>query len=150
MKLARRTSESESPSRAMTDPFRVFEEFFRDWSSLSPAFEGAGYRPATDIYEKDGNLIVKAEVPGIGEKDIELKLEGNVLTLRGERKREDEDHGENYHRRESVYGVFSRSFTLPETVDRDKIEANFKNGVLTITIPQKPEVKPRAIPVKIH
>ena len=82
----------------------------------------------------------------MNQKDIELKLEGNVLTLKGERKLLKEDDS-NYHRLETFYGVFSRSFTLPETVDRNNIKADYKDGILTITIPQKPEIKARAIPV---
>ena len=86
---------------------------------------------------------MRAEVPGVNEKDIELKLEGNILTLKGEKKQEHEEERNNYHRMESFYGSFTRSFTLPDTVDRDHIKADYKNGILTVTIPQKPEVRPR-------
>jgi len=103
--------------------------------------------PAVDILEKDGTLLLRAELPGVNEKEIDLKLEGNLLTLRGEKKIEKSEDNDNYHRIESYQGSFSRSFKLPETVDRDKIKAECKNGVLTVTIPQKPEVKPRDIPV---
>jgi HSP20 family protein len=106
--------------------------------------------PSVDILEKDGNLILRAELPGLTEKQIDLKVEGNTLILKGERKMENEDKKSNYHRIESSYGSFTRSFMLPETVDLDKINAEYKNGVLTITLPQKPEVKPREIPVSIH
>jgi HSP20 family protein len=104
--------------------------------------------PPVDILEKDGNLILRAELPGMSEKDIELKLEGNVLTLKGERKLEKEEDRQNFHRMESFYGTFSRSFTLPDTVDPDKISADYKNGILTVTVPQKPEAKARSIQVK--
>jgi len=106
--------------------------------------------PSVDILEKEGNLILRAELPGMTEKEIDLKVEGNTLTLKGERKMENEDKKSNYHRVESSYGSFTRSFTLPETVDLDKINAEYKNGILTITLPQKPEVKPREIPVSVH
>ena len=81
---------------------------------------------------------------------FELKLEGNILTLKGERKMENEDEKGKYHRIESYYGSFTRSFRLPDTVDYEKINAEYKNGVLKVTIPQKPEVKPREIPVSVH
>jgi HSP20 family protein len=107
------------------------------------------WAPPVDVLERDGNLILRAEIPGMEEKDIDLKLEGNLLTLRGERKFEQENR-DNYHRVESFYGTFMRSFTLPDTVDREKIKAEYKNGVLTVTVPQKPEVRPREIPVSTH
>ena len=106
--------------------------------------------PSVDILEKDGNLILRAELPGMTEKQIELKLEGNTLIIKGERKMENEDEKSNYHRIESFYGSFTRSFRLPDTVDFDKINADYKNGVLTVTIPQKPEVRPREIPVSVQ
>ena len=84
------------------------------------------------------------------EKQIDLKLEGNTLTLKGERKMENEDKKSNYHRVESFYGTFTRSFRLPDTVDYEKISAEYKNGVLTVTLPQKPEVRPREIPVSVQ
>jgi HSP20 family protein len=129
----------------------LFDEFLTEWPFRSAFRETArSWTPAVDILEKDGNLILRAELPGVNEKEIDLKLEGNVLTLRGERKLEDEQENNNYHRRESFYGTFSRSFTLPETVDRDHIKADYKSGVLTVTIPQRPEVKPREIPVSVN
>src|SRR5262245_47663145 len=126
---------------------RIFEEFFSDAPFRSNAEGTPSWRPAVDILEKGGNLVLRAEVPGMNQKDIELKLEGNVLTLKGERKLAEQDDSKPYHRLETSYGAFSRSFTLPETVDRDNIKAEYRDGILTITIPQKPEVKPRVIPV---
>ena len=130
---------------------RLFEEFFNDFpfgGSLPETRES--WMPSVDILEKDGNLILHAELPGMTEKQIDLKLEGNTLTLKGERKMENEDTKSNYHRIESFYGSFTRSFRLPDTVDLGKINAEYKNGVLTITLPQKPEVKPREIPVSVQ
>ncbi len=127
---------------------RLFEEFFNDFpfAGYFPSTRDS-WTPAVDILEKDGDLILRAELPGMTEKQIELKLEGNTLTLKGERKMENEDKKSNYHRLESFYGSFMRTFRLPDTVDMDKISADYKNGVLTVTLPQKPEVKPREIPV---
>jgi HSP20 family protein len=129
----------------------LFDEFFHGFpfgDSFPESRES--WIPSVDILEKDGNLILRAELPGLTEKQIDLKVEGNTLTLKGERKMETDDKKSNYHRVESSYGSFTRSFQLPETVDLDKINAEYKNGVLTITLPQKPEVKPREIPVSIH
>jgi HSP20 family protein len=130
---------------------RLFEDFFNDFPFSSSFSEnGENWRPSVDILEKDGNLVLRAELPGMSEKQIELKLEGNTLTLKGERKMEKEDDKANYHRVESFYGSFTRSFRLPDTVDAEKISADYKNGVLTITIPQRPEVRPREIPVSVQ
>jgi HSP20 family protein len=103
-----------------------------------------------DILEKDGNILLRAELPGMTEKQIELKIEGDTLTLKGERKMDSEDKSDSYRRVESFYGSFARTFRLPDTADAEKISADYKNGILTVTIPKKPEVKPREIPVSIH
>jgi HSP20 family protein len=129
----------------------LFDEVFNSFPLGNSFLESReSWVPSVDVLEKDGNLILRAELPGLTEKQIDLKVEGNMLTLKGERKMEKEDEKSNYHRIESSYGSFTRSFQLPETVDLDKINAEYKNGVLTITLPQKPEVKPREIPVSIH
>ena len=122
----------------------LFEEF-----PFGVSFE-KGLTPAVDILEKDGNLILRAELPGMTEKEIDLKIDGNVLTLSGERKLENEEKRDNYRRIERSYGSFSRSFTLPEPADREKVKAEYKNGVLTVTIPLKPEAQPRAVPITIQ
>jgi len=122
----------------------LFEDF-----PFGVSFE-KGMVPAVDILEKDGNLILRAELPGMREKEINLKLDGNVLTFSGERKLENEENRDNYRRIERSYGSFSRSFTLPETADREKVKAEYKNGVLTVTIPLKPEAQPRAVPIAIQ
>ena len=146
MRLIPFVRRSEVPSTT-----RLFEEFFNDFPFSGSLFEdGNRWTPSVDIMEKEGNLILRAELPGLSEKQIDLKLEGNTLTLKGERKMENEDKEEMYHRVESSYGSFTRSFRLPETVDTDKIRADYKNGILTVTIPQKSEVKPREIPVSVQ
>ena len=141
---------NEMQLRPFPEVSRLFENPFNDTPALSSFLSRTeGWIPAVDILEKDGNLVLRAELPGVTEKDIELKLEGRVLTIKGERKFEAEEAKQNYHRIESSYGSFTRSFTLPDTVDTDKIKADFKNGILSVTIPQKPEVRPREIPVSI-
>jgi HSP20 family protein len=89
--------------------------------------------------------VLTAEVPGLSEKDVEIKIEDNVLSLQGERKLEKETREENYHRIERAYGAFYRSFTLPNYIDQDKIKAEHENGVLKITMPKKAELKPRKV-----
>lgn len=146
MKLVPFVRRSEVPSTT-----RLFEEFFSDFPFSGSLFEdGDRWTPSVDIMEKEGNLILRAELPGLSEKQIELKLEGNTLTLKGERKMENEDKKGTYHRVESCYGSFTRSFRLPDTVDTNKIHADYKNGILTVTIQQKSEVKPREIPVSVQ
>lgn len=105
------------------------------------------WAPAVDIYEDENQLVLTAEVPGIDEKDIEIKLEDNTLSIHGERKMEKETKEENYHRIERAYGSFYRSFTLPNYIDQEKIQAEHENGVLKITMPKRPELKPRKVKI---
>jgi HSP20 family protein len=105
----------------------------------------SSWAPAVDIYEDETQLVLTAEVPGINEKDIEIKLEDNTLSIHGERKMEKETKEENYHRIERAYGSFFRSFTLPNYIDQDKIRAEHENGVLKITMPKREELKPRKV-----
>ncbi len=107
--------------------------------------------PAVDIFENDKHeLVLRAELPGIDRSDIDLRVENNMLTLRGERKREKEVRDEQYHRVERVYGTFSRSFTLPSTVDAGHVSADYRDGVLTVVLPKREEAKPRQIQVKVN
>ena len=147
MRLIPYVRRSETPAGLWPESSSLFEEFFNNPFRSPLSRSNDRWLPAVDILEKEGNLILRAEIPGVDEKDIDLKLEGNVLTLKGEKKLQNEEQRNDFHRVESFYGSFTRSFTLPETVDRDHIKAEFKNGVLIITVPQKPEVKPREIPV---
>lgn len=128
-------------------PFRMFEDFFNDWAFRSmESRRGETWTPAVDVVEKDGNLHLMVSLPGLSEKDIELKVEGQVLTIKGERKSQ-EFEGYTYHQQESYYGTFARSFTLPDSTDLDNIKADYKNGILNVLVPQKPEIKPRTIKV---
>ena len=151
--MAPRITRSESREKQRgaypASPFRLFEDFFNDWAFRSlEGRRGESWTPAVDIVERDGNLHLMASLPGLSEKDIELKVEGQVLTIKGERKSQESD-GFTYHQQESYYGPFSRAFTLPDSTDLENIKADFKNGILTITVPQKPEVKHRTIRVNI-
>ncbi len=108
----------------------------------------AMWAPPVDIYEDKESITLKAEVPGVKTDDLHVTVENNVLTIRGERRMEKEEKKENYHRVERVYGTFTRSFALPNTVLTDKIDADTKDGVLTLRLPKKSEVQPRRIEVK--
>lgn len=107
--------------------------------------------PPVDIYENaNQEIVLKAELPGISREDIDLRVENNTLTLRGERKRDTEVKQEQYHRIERSYGSFSRSFSLPSRIDTEKVRADFKEGVLSIVLPVKAEAKPRQIEVAVN
>ena len=125
---------------------RLFDDTGRGWRSDEPAAT-TSWSPSVDIFETEGEIIVKAELPGLERKDIVLHLENNVLTLRGERKFEKETKEENYHRIERSYGNFSRSFSIPATVDDEKIRADYKDGVLKIALPKKEQAKPKQIKI---
>ncbi len=112
--------------------------------------ESLGWTPATDIYEDEDGLSLKFELAGLEPKDVDIRFENGVLTIKGERRLENEDKKENYHRVELSYGSFNRSFSLPPTVDADKIEAHSKSGVLVVHLPKKAEAKPKSIQVKVN
>jgi len=130
---------------------RIFEDAFRGQGRASGEEDwlGGSWAPPVDIYEHDGNLVLKAELPGIDPKDVDVRVENNVLTLRGERKFDGEVKRESCHRVERAYGTFSRSFTLPNVVDTQAIKAEFKDGVLRVTMPKREEAKPKQIQVQI-
>jgi HSP20 family protein len=110
---------------------------------------GGSWAPAVDIYEKDGNIVLKAELPGLDPKDVDVRVENNILTLRGERKFDNEVKRDSYHRVERAYGTFTRSFTLPNVVDTGNIKADFKDGVLHVVLPKKEEAKQRQIQINV-
>jgi HSP20 family protein len=107
----------------------------------------SNWAPAVDIYETGNELVLTAEVPGIDEKDIEIKVEDNTLTLKGERKFEKETKEENFHRLERSYGSFFRAFSLPNSIDPDRIQAEHENGVLKIIMPKRQELKPKTVKI---
>lgn len=107
----------------------------------------SSWSPSVDIYETEDSLILSAEVPGIEDKDIEVKLEDNTLTLKGERTFEKETEEENYHRIERSYGSFHRSFSLPNYIDQEKIKAEHEHGVLKVIMPKRKELKPKKVKI---
>ena len=134
-------------------PFREMEEWERRFEDLlgRPMWrlpvEEIGWMPAVDVLEKDDKFVVKAELPGMKEEDINVSVVGDTLTIKGEKKTETEVKEEDYYRCERSYGSFYRSIPLPSTVDSAKIEASYEDGVLEVTLPKAPEVKPKKIAV---
>jgi HSP20 family protein len=144
-------------------PLQEFTSLQRQMNRLFDAFSGetslmpfednlSGWElgpPPVDIYEDDQKLTIKVEVPGIDEKDIKVETENNLLTVHRERRLEKDIKEENFRRMERHYGAFSRSFTLPSTVDPQKIEANYAHGVLAIQMPKRAEARPKQIKVNV-
>src|SRR6202790_2964892 len=126
---------------------RLFNESFRTHAEESAMTTWA---PAVDIYETPNELVVKADLPDVNEKDIDVRVENNLPTIRGERKFEKSVSEENYLRIERTYGSFSRSFSLPNTVNSEAIGAEYKNGVLTVNLPKREESKPRQVKVTVN
>ena len=123
---------------------RLFDNFLGGLPSLTGLRQGFplehGLTPTLDVKENEKEIVVKADLPGIDEKDINLTIHDGVLSLRGEKKSERTDERENYHIMERSHGSFQRSIRLPETIDEDKVEARFDKGVLTVTLPKRPEM----------
>lgn len=113
------------------------------------AFENAVWSPLTDIIEEKDNFVLRLDLPGLDKEDVKINFANGTLSVNGERKFENETKDKNYHRVERAYGKFYRSFTLPKEVKQEKIDANFKNGQLTIVIPKAEEVKPKEIEIKV-
>src|SRR6202142_3804476 len=127
---------------------RAFRESYTG-ANHDESLTTSSFAPAVDVYEDEHKVTLKIEVPGIDEKDIEVQVENNVLTVHGERKIEKEEKEENYRRVERQYGSFTRNFTLPQTVDTEKVSATYDKGVLKITLPKKAEAKPKQIKVNV-
>ena len=128
---------------------KLFEDVIRSPYRSDEGFGVSAWTPAVDIYETDKEIVLKAELPEMPEKDIEIKVEDNNLIVSGERRKEKEVKEENYHRIERSYGSFYRSFTLPHAVDRENIKASYKDGVLKVVLPKKEEAKPKQIKIDV-
>jgi HSP20 family protein len=128
-----------------TDMDRLFNAFF---GGLSEEREGF-WSPVLDIEENNGNLMVKAEIPGMTKDDIKVTVRDNMLSITGERKQEEETKDKTFHRIERCYGKFSRVITLPTELQSDKIKATYKDGILNITLPKSESAKPKQIDVEV-
>lgn len=131
------------------DMNRIFEDFFRRDNPVSDSFFSNEWNPAVDIVENNDKYILKAELPGINKDDVKITLENNLLTIRGEKKNEFDRKEGNYHRVERSYGSFERYFTIPGSIKSNDIDAQYANGILTLTIPKAEEAKTKMIEVKV-
>ncbi len=141
------------------NPFREMARLREEMDRLTSAlfsetmpeitFARSVWAPAVNIAETDDNYIITAELPGISKDDIKVTYENGVLTIQGEKKQEKEEKGKTWHRVEAVYGAFERSFRLPSLIQADKISAEYKDGVLTLTLPKAEEAKPKQITIKV-
>lgn len=139
------------------DPFREFSSLqhrlnrlaHKSFNEGSEETLSTGFSPAVDVYEDEQNITLKIEVPGVDEKDIDIRIENNTLTVHGERKFEKEEKEDNYRRIERQYGSFTRSFTLPTTVDAESVSANYDKGVLKVKLAKKVEAKPKQIKISV-
>jgi HSP20 family protein len=130
---------------------RIFGDVYRGEGDHDAVLNRGDWLPPVDIFENDNHeIVLTAEIPGVRKEDLDIRVENNTLTIRGERKREQETTKENYHRVERLYGTFTRSFSLPSTVDNEKVNAEFKDGVLKVTLPAREEAKPRQIQVQVN
>jgi HSP20 family protein len=145
MDLTRRESEMD----------RMMDDFFGRsmrpwWPARWLRGDGEITAPVVDVYEEKDEVVVKAELPGLDKKDIEVNISDSELTLKGQKKKEEEIEKENYYRRERSYGAFLRSVELPTDVQADKVKASFKNGILEVRVPKTEEAKTKTIKVKIN
>jgi HSP20 family protein len=138
------------------DPFREvvtmqnrLNNLFREMNEGESPLTTASFVPAVDVYEDSKKVVLKLEVPGIDEKDLDIRVENNTLTVKGERKFEKEEKEENFHRIERRYGTFYRAFTLPSTVDTEHVQANYQSGILKLELSKKPEAQPKQIKVNV-
>jgi HSP20 family protein len=144
--LSRRPAEGTDIANRMFN--RMFDQSFNGWPFGEEATLNSSWAPACDIFEDKDGIKIVAEIPGVNPEDIKLSMENNTLTIRGEKKQVAEEKTERVHRYERSYGVFERSFGLPTTVDAEKVEADYSNGLLTIMLPKVERAKPREIQVR--
>jgi HSP20 family protein len=139
------------------DPFRelatlqnrvngLFQDYGRGQDELTTT---SSFVPAVDVYEDEHKVTLKLEIPGVNQEDLDIRLENNTLSVRGERKFEKEEKEENFHRIERRYGSFARSFTLPNTIDTENVQASYENGVLKLELARRAEAKPKQIKVNL-
>jgi len=140
------------PFRDMVSAQRDFDRLFREAFSShlgDTELSTRSWAPPVDIYETEDAIVLKAELPGVDPKDVEVRVEDNTLYLKGERKFQKEVKEQNYHRVERSYGSFARSFSLPNSISSDRVKAEFKDGLLTLTMPKREEAKPKTIKIDV-
>ena len=145
--LARRPADGGEVAQRMFN--RLFDQTFNAWPFGEDATLTSSWVPVCDIFEDKDGIRIVAEIPGVNPQDVKLSLENNTLTIRGEKKQVAEEKAEQVHRFERMYGVFERSFSLPTTVDPEKVEADYSNGLLSISLPKVERARPREIQVTV-
>lgn len=139
-----------NPFNTETEDFPTGLRVFQDsLSRLLSEPTSRPWSPPVDIYETENELVLKADVPEVDPKNVAIQMENGTLTLKGERRFEEQRNGRGFHRIERGYGSFVRAFSLPDTVDPEKVKADYKNGVLTVTLPKKEVAKPKTVNVEI-
>jgi len=139
------------PSREIDDLFERYTKAVGQPRAGSQEVIATGdWAPRVDIAETDKAFEIKVEIPEVNKEDVKVTVDNGVLTIRGERKQEKEEKGKKFHRVERYYGIFTRSFTLPDNVDETKVKASFKDGMLNLQIPKTAEAKPKTIEVKVE
>ena len=149
---------AQDPERAITrargwDPFEMMQDLmrwdpFREMSRRMLGEEPAAFNPTFDVKETKDSYVFRADLPGVKEDDLDISLTGNRLAITGHRQAENKEEGEQFYAYERSYGSFSRSFTLPEGIDAEHVQADLKDGVLSVVLPKKPEVQPKRIALK--
>jgi HSP20 family protein len=143
-----------SPFRELSRIEREMEDlagrYFREWPAVGRTTEALGWAPDVDLIDKPDAILVRADLPGLEQKDVDVTIQDGTLTLRGERKEERVEKDEGYYLCERRAGTFARSFSLPPGVEADKIKATFKNGVLEVYVPKSKEAKGKKIEVKVQ
>ena len=131
---------------------RLFDEMMGRgmWRNVEESPLRGSWVPAINILEREDAMLIQADLPGLNAEDVEVTVENGTLSIRGERRLEEANEGETYHRVERSYGVFERTFNLPDSVDTTKIEARFKNGEMVLTLPKREETKPRAVKITVE
>jgi len=155
MAIVRRLQE---PERAIArtrgwDPFEMMQDLmrwdpFREMSRRMLGEETGAFVPTFDVKETKDSFVFRADLPGVKDSDVDISLTGNRLTISGRRQEENKEEGEQFYAYERSYGSFSRSFTLPEGIDAEHVQADLKDGVLNVVLPKKPEVQPKRIALK--
>ncbi len=134
---------------AITGPGNLFRGFDEALERIWGNGLERGWTPAVDVYENKDSVVVKAELPGLDPKEVEISIEDGTLYLKGERKSESEGQRDGYHRLERSYGSFARAFTLPDSVDPEKVSAEYKDGLLSVTLPKREESKPKKVKIAV-
>lgn len=134
-----------------SDLFEEMDRFFNDWSRVTPetkVYDERTFHPACEVSESDEHYLMSVDLPGMKKEDIKIEMSDNLLTISGERKREQTEKNQKIQRHEKSYGFFKRSFTLPNSIEADKVEAHYENGVLELYLPKVQAARPRSIEIQ--